>query len=293
MWRLDSPGRLGPVSSQTSVVDAGVLERARQAAAEVAERAGVRIAPVQDVAGIGAAERFLAGVWRTPKESPPLPAEVLRSLCHAGGSVLAARAGDELVGAAVAVFEPPATRAVYSLIAGAATSDRGIGLALKLAQRAWALERGATAMSWTFDPLVGRNARFNLVKLGARAVDYVVDFYGPMGDGINAGDETDRLTIRWDLLADPPAGTDDAGEDRQGAESTAVAPDGGPLSARAGQLRWCRVPRDVVALRAEDPAAAMAWRRAVRGVLTEAFEDGYVGTAMSRDGWYRLERSPA
>jgi predicted GNAT superfamily acetyltransferase len=276
------------------VVDAGVVHRARQAAAEVAERAGVRIAPVEDVAGIVEAEQFLAGVWRTPKDHPPLPADVMRSLCHAGGSVLAARAGAELVGAAVAVFEPPATRAVYSLVAGAGTSDRGIGLALKQAQRAWALERGATAMTWTFDPLIGRNARFNLVKLGARAVDYVVDFYGPMDDGINAGDETDRLTIRWDLLADPPSG-DAAGAEpaRDGAEPGAVAPDGGPLAVRAGQLRWCRVPRDVVALRAEDPAAALAWRRAVRGVLTEAFADGYVGTAMSRDGWYRLERSPA
>ena len=281
------------MSSQTSVVDARVTERARLAATQVAARAGVRIEPVEDVAGIGAAERFLAGVWRTPKENPPLPAEVLRSLCHAGGSVLAARAGDELVGAAVAMFEPPATRAVYSLIAGAATSDRGIGLALKLAQRAWALECGATAMKWTFDPLIGRNARFNLVKLGARAVDYVIDFYGPMGDGINAGDETDRLTVRWDLLADPPSGDGGAEPDRAGAEPTAVAPDGGPLAAGAGQLRWCRVPRDIVALRAEDPAAALAWRRAVRGVLTEAFDDGYVGTSMSRDGWYRLERSPA
>ncbi|HEX4251577.1 MAG TPA: hypothetical protein VH008_27200 [Pseudonocardia sp.] len=287
------------MSSQIGAVDAGVAARARLAAVEVAARAGVRVEPVEDVAGIGAAERFLAGVWRTPKGSPPLPADVLRGLCHAGGSVLAARAGDELVGAAVAVFEPPATRAVYSLVAGAGTSDRGIGLALKHAQRAWALERGATAMTWTFDPLVGRNARFNLVKLGARAVSYVIDFYGPMADGINAGDETDRLTIRWDLLADPPtgppadppAGPDSSGEGRVPTERTPVAPDGGPLAARAGVLRWCRVPRDIVALRAEDPAAALAWRRAVRGVLTEAFDDGYVGTSMSRDGWYRLERS--
>jgi predicted GNAT superfamily acetyltransferase len=284
------------VSTQTSGVDARVADRARRTAAEVAERAGVRIGPVEDVAGVVEAERFLAGVWHTPAESPPLPADVLRSLCHAGGAVLGARAGGELVGAAVAVFEPPATRAVYSLIAGAATSDRGIGLALKQAQRAWALERGATAMTWTFDPLVSRNARFNLVKLGARAVNYVIDFYGPMADGINAGDETDRLTVRWDLLAEPSAGVDGVagpGEDRAGAEPTAVAPDGGPLAARTGQLRFCRVPRDIVALRAEDPAAALAWRRAVRGVLTEAFDDGYVGTAMSRDGWYRLERSPA
>jgi predicted GNAT superfamily acetyltransferase len=293
------------VSSPTGTVDPGVADRARRTAAEAAARAGVRIGLVEDAAGTSEVSRFLAELWNSTEA---MPAEVLRGIWHAGGSALAAYAGDRLVGAAVAVFEPPATRAVYSLVAGAATSDRGIGFALKQAQRAWALERGATVMTWTFDPLIGRNARFNLVKLGARAVGYVIDFYGPMDDVFNAGDESDRLTVRWDLVtaepggAEPggagPAGTrsegpgsEGAGSDgRESAAQTRVAPDGGPLEARAGALRWCRVPRDVVALRSADPVAALAWRRAVRGVLTDAFAAGYLGTSMSRDGWYRLEQ---
>ncbi|MDT7644872.1 MAG: hypothetical protein QOC75_1872, partial [Pseudonocardiales bacterium] len=289
--------------------------RARRTAAEAAARAGVRIGLVEDAAGTSEVSRFLAELWNSTEA---MPAEVLRGIWHAGGSALAAYAGARLVGAAVAVFEPPATRAVYSLVAGAATSDRGIGFALKQAQRAWALERGATAMTWTFDPLIGRNARFNLVKLGARAVDYVIDFYGPMDDVFNAGDESDRMTVRWDLVTAEPGGAGSAGagsggagsegagsegagsegagsegtgsDDRESAARTGVAPDGGPLEARAGALRWCRVPRDVIALRAADPAAALAWRRAVRGVLTDAFAAGYLGTSMSRDGWYRLEQ---
>ena len=49
-------------------------------------------------------------------------------------------------------------------------------------------------MRWTYDPLVSRNARFNLVKLGAVGTEYAVDFYGPMRDGVNDG-ESDRLTV--------------------------------------------------------------------------------------------------
>jgi predicted GNAT superfamily acetyltransferase len=127
------------VSSPTGTVDPGVAGRARRTAAEAAARAGVRIGLVEDVAGTSEVSRFLAELWNSTET---MPAEVLRGIWHAGGSALAAYAGDRLVGAAVAVFEPPATRAVYSLVAGAATSDRGVGFALKQAQRAWALERG-------------------------------------------------------------------------------------------------------------------------------------------------------
>lgn len=78
----------------------------------------------------------------------------------------AAYDGTRLAGAAVAVFGQPGRQDTYSLVAAA---DRGLGYAVKQAQRGWAMERGARTMRWTFDPLVGRNARFNLVKLGPPA----------------------------------------------------------------------------------------------------------------------------
>ena len=56
-------------------------------------------------------------------------------------------------------------------------------------------------MRWTFDPMVARNAWFNLGKLGAVADRFYPDFYGPMTDAINAGERSDRLVIRWDLAA--------------------------------------------------------------------------------------------
>ncbi|MDI3405043.1 chorismate synthase [Streptomyces cavernicola] len=266
------------------------LERAARAAADSAAAAGVTVRTVHDLAGIRAVTDFLAETWGTPPGAPPLPADVLISAVHAGGAVHAAYDGERLVGAAVLVFQPPAERAVYSLVAAAATSDRGVGLAVKQGQRLWSLERGAERMQWTFDPLLGRNARFNLVKLGGLGTEYVVDFYGPLDDGFNGGDESDRLTVTWDLRT-PRRAVDDGASDRADAETLCPAPDGGPLALRSGERLWCRVPEDVLALRARDLPAALRWRHAVREVFTSAFTDGYEASALSRDGWYLLTRA--
>lgn len=268
------------------------------APARTAPPAAVIVRAVDDVRAITAVAEYLGEVWRTPRAAPPYPAEVLHSLVHAGGAVHAAYdgrgvggtgEGARLLGAAVAVFGEPGRREAYSLVTAAA---RGTGTAVKQAQRAWALGRGARTMRWTFDPLVGRNARFNLAKLGAVATDYLVDFYGPMADGVNGDDESDRLAVTWDLAAprgrDRPAG--EGAADREAAPVTHTAPDGGALARRAsgGGRVWCRVPDDAVALRAADPALARRWRRAVREVFTDAFARGYAATGMDRDGWYTL-----
>ncbi|MGX6745525.1 chorismate synthase [Streptomyces peucetius] len=262
-------------------------------AGEAARTAGVTIRTVHDVAGIRAVADFFAHVWQTPHATPPYPSEVLHSLVHAGGAVHAAYSagpsGELLAGAAVAVFGPPAERDVYSFVAAATASGRGVGFAVKQAQRLWALERGATTMRWTFDPLVSRNARFNLVKLGAVGSEYLVDFYGPMSDGVNTGDESDRLTVVWDLVSGTTR-TDDPADGRSTADVVRRAPDGGPLALRDAARLWCRVPEDIVALRAADPALALDWRHAVREVFTEAYGGGLRATAMSRDGWYLLTR---
>jgi predicted GNAT superfamily acetyltransferase len=52
---------------------------------------------------------------------------------------------------------------------------------------------------------VARNAHFNLVVLGARITEYLVDQYGAMNDGVNRGDESDRLMASWALAAPAPA----------------------------------------------------------------------------------------
>ena len=83
--------------------------------------------------------------------------------------------------------------------------SHGVGFALKQHQRAWGLDRDLSEMTWTFDPLVSRNARFNLTKLGAHASEYAVDFYGPMMGEMNANDQSDRLVAVWPLTSDESA----------------------------------------------------------------------------------------
>lgn len=266
-------------------------------AAGTAAAARVRIELARDLPRLKAVARFFAQVWLTPKGQLPLATDVLRAITHAGGAVHIAHNDSGMAGACAAIFRPPSTRGVYSLIAAAGSSDRGVGFALKQAQRAWALEHGAVSMMWTFDPLVSRNARFNLVKLGAVGIDYAVDFYGPLDDGIDGDEETDRLTAVWPLTGSRTAAAaagryaEVTGPDLRGADlDSRGAPDGGPLAARDEAARWCRVPADIVAIRRRDQPTAAQWRAAVREVLLAAFADGFAATSMSRDGWYRLTR---
>ena len=192
------------------------------------------------VEGIHDAARVLDAVWG---EQQTMPANILRALEHAGNYVVGLFDGDEMIGASAAFFGPPAERTMHSHITGILPGyqGRGLGRRLKNHQRDWALERGVGRITWTFDPLVGRNAHFNLTVLGARAGEYLVNHYGDMHDAVNRGDESDRLMVTW-ALAEPPAPvpTD--------AEVSAVVP----------------VPDDVEALRRTDPAAAAEWRGRVR-----------------------------
>lgn len=262
---------------------------AGEQAAQLAQRAGVRVLPLDTLAGVQASAALFAEVWRTDIANPPLPAEVMRAVEHAGGYVVGAYAGDRLVGASAGFLGlDGAGPVLHSHISGVSEPGRGVGLALKLHQRAWALRRGITAITWTFDPLVRRNAWFNLAKLGATGVEYLVDFYGPMSDGVNAGESTDRLFTRWDLTAplaaEPPA---------SGGVLVLDERDGRPLpcgAARDGQVLLVQLPADIELLRTTSPEVAHAWRVAVREALVPAFADGCTARGITRDGRLRLAR---
>jgi predicted GNAT superfamily acetyltransferase len=258
----------------------------------------VAVGEAEGMAELREVSGLLEAVWGRNDEGVPIGSEVLRALVHAGGCVTVARdeRGD-LVGAAVLALAEGAS--AYSMIAAAApgAADRGIGRALKLRQREWCLERSHRSMVWTFDPLVSRNARFNLVTLGATAGEYEPAFYGVMSDELNGVDESDRLVARWDLDS-PRAATAAAGRQRsadpsrEGAEVLMDGPDGAPMvleaEADGTTVRWCRVPTDVVALRRQRPEEASQWRSAVRETMVPAFADGLVASYVTRDGWYLL-----
>jgi len=245
-----------------------------------------------------AARRLFEEIWRPAGgDPPPIGVELLRALGHSGNYVIGAFAGPRLVGASVAFFSAWPERGLHSHINGVAPGGqhRGVGFALKVHQRAWAMARGLDLIGWTFDPLVARNAWFNLSKLGAVPTGYLEDFYGPMTDAINAGMASDRLLLAW-RLDDPAVAAACAGQPRQpppvpAEEALAVGRDLEPVvGATDAKAVTVAVPPDVEAL---GPEQRRAWRRAVRQVLGGRLAGGATVTGFLRHpDRYLVERSP-
>jgi predicted GNAT superfamily acetyltransferase len=257
----------------------------------------VQVVLLDGVDELEAAAALLAWIWERPMTDPPVSRDLLRALTHSGNYVAGAYLGEELVGVSVGFLgQSGGALYLHSQITGVLPQAQGrhVGFALKQHQRSWALERGVTAIGWTYDPLLRRNGFFNLTKLGAEVVGYLPCFYGAIQDAFNAGDETDRAVVRWGLTSDravrAAAGSHDE-PDVAGlrAEGAAVILDEGPTAGpAAGEVLLAWVPENIVAIRRSDPELALVWRRVARDSFGAAIADGYVATAMSRSGWYVL-----
>ena len=268
---------------------------AARAADDAARAAGVDLIELRTGEEVAAAERVFTELWSTDGR-PPVAAEVLRALSHSGNYVAGAVRDGALVGASAAwlcVGDPGARSTLHSHITGvrAGAQNGGAGFALKLHQRAWALRRAIDMIVWTFDPLIRRNAYFNLARLGAVVTEYHQHFYGDMVDAVNAGDDSDRCVASWDLIAaranpapvEAPTGAVVLLDEHEGRP---VA--GDPVG--EGAVALIAVPEDIQALRATDRALAREWRVAVRDALGGALAAGFVADGMTRSGRYVLRR---
>ncbi|OZB88880.1 MAG: GNAT family N-acetyltransferase [Microbacterium sp. 14-71-5] len=274
------------------------------AAAEAASRVGIRL--LDDVRELAAVRALYEGIWDTGATNPPVTADMLRALVQAGNYVAGAfddaTEGQELVGACFGFFGPPAARTLHSHIAGTIPRARGrhLGFALKLHQRAWALHRDVDTITWTYDPLIRRNAHFNLGKLAASVGTYLPRLYGSLDDSINRGDETDRILVRWELrspqviaaAAHRPLVVDAAAALAAGAV-VGLQPDGHDAP-RCGALDagtvLVGVPADIEGMRETDPRRAADWRVALREVMGALLADGATVRGFDRAGWYIIDR---
>ena len=259
----------------------------------------VVVRPLESLDDARAASELFDRIWQ---ERRVMGAPLIRAMAAHGGQVLGAFIGDEMVGAQVGLVgigEGGPT--LHSHITGIAleAQHRGVGFRLKVAQREWCLERGIEVITWTFDPMVARNAYFNLEKLGAVADRFHRDYYGPMNDAFNRGDRSDRLEVRWELRSDRVRRALDGPTPRSdhsphSSASFAVRDEGGrPEPSELGEAweqAFVAFPPDYHALREADPEAATAWRDAVGDALESAFAAGARAIGFVRSAGYLLER---
>ena len=180
---------------------------------------------------------------------------LLQAMVHSGAYLSGAFIENKIVGAA---FAFPATNSGLHLHSHMTAvldefRDKGVGYALKIDQWTWAKKHKYSHLSWTFDPLVRRNAKLNLVKLGVDISAYFLNFYGAMPDALNAGDESDRLMVSWSTNIDEPKARE---------LITQPKPDDILIE----------IPEDIVAIRSKNQSESMKWRRQVRDQFLAAFE---------------------
>ncbi len=264
----------------------------------------ISIHELTDIEDLRRLAELFALVWGRPGE-PPINSDILKALAHSGNYVSGGYFDDKLVAGLVGWFGgvPPHELHMHSHILGVLSGSdaRGVGFELKQHQRRWCLARDVMVMEWTTDPLVRRNAYFNLTKLGAHAPEYLVNVYGGMSDEINAGEESDRLLIRWrlDSASVEAAASGHAPEPnvddlvRAGAEvGLSVGDAGDPVvTGKFARVLLCQVPDDIVALRRSDPVLARAWRMTQRKTFIDAIAAGYEVSGATRSGWYVLEKA--
>jgi predicted GNAT superfamily acetyltransferase len=179
----------------------------------------------------------------------------LQAMVHSGSYLSGAFIGSKIVGAA---FAFPATNDGLHLHSHMTAvlpefRDKGVGYALKIDQWGWAKKNNYPHLSWTFDPLVRRNAKLNIAKLGVDISAYHPNFYGDMPDALNAGDESDRLMVSWRTDVEEPK-----------ARELIANPEPSDI--------LIEIPEDIVAIRSKNQNESMKWRKRVREQFIAAFE---------------------
>jgi predicted GNAT superfamily acetyltransferase len=236
-----------------------------------------------------------------------VPPHVLLTAAHNGGLVAGVWAGARLAGFVfgfLGFHDAESARRLKhcSHMLGVHPDFRGAGVAyaLKTCQREHVLRQGLDLITWTYDPLLARNAQLNIARLGAVCTTYLPNLYGSMRDGLNAGLPSDRFQVDWWIATERVADRlSRARNDRAGRAELLMAgavwlnpsgPDGAPrppnLSSpaiEASTTVLVEIPADFPALKAADPALALRWRMSTRAAFQALFQQGYAVTDFIRE----------
>jgi len=240
-------------------------------------------------------------VWMAP-DIEIVPKDMLLAVVHNGGLAIGAFVGVDLVGVSFGfpgIYPTPDGPRLkhhsHMLAVHPDWRSKGIGFSLKRAQWQMVRKQGLDRITWTYDPLLSRNAHLNIARLGAVCSTYLPSEYGEMHDGLNAGLPTDRFQADWWINTERvrrrlshhsrPTLTIDH---YRLAEATLleVPREMGPFIAQppqrvpalTGNLLLIEIPFDFPALKVADLQLARAWRIYTRAVFEEAFATGYLVT---------------
>ena len=262
----------------------------------------IDIRPLRTMAECHAAAVLQREVWGGDY-TDVVPATLLHVVDYIGG--LAAGAFDasgELLGFVFGVSGVRDGDLVHwSHMLGVRASARNLGLGrrLKEYQRDTLRAIGVKRILWTFDPLMAKNAYFNLNRLGAKVVEYVPDMYGTSTSPLHLGMPTDRLIVCLETAVHFP-----------GPGSIPIEP--APIltafprrndvtvvrGERPPERALIEIPAEVLDVLAKSPTSARTWRLAVRDYFEWALARGYSVAGMHRDSaadrsFYVLEREQA
>lgn len=261
-----------------------------------------------------AVEALQRVVW-PGSETDIVPAHVLIAAAHHGGLVIGAYGRKNLPELLGFVYGFPGIFATpdglrpmhYSHQLGVHPEHQGSGLGFALKRAQWQMVRhqGLDRITWTYDPLLSRNAHLNIAKLGAVCSNYRREVYGQMRDGLNVGLPSDRFVADWwvntkrvqrrlshkarrrlDLAHFFAAGaqilnptqTDVAGWPRPASPPVSPSPRGREMGQGGEALVLVEIPADILALKEADPELALEWRMHTRELFEDLFEKGYLVT---------------
>jgi len=252
---------------------------------------------------MNAVEELQRAVW-PGSETDVVPAHMLITAVHNGGIVAGAFVDGRMIGF---VFGFPGLESTpdgprpkhcsHMMGIHPEYRDSGVGFALKRAQWQMVRHQGLDHITWTYDPLLSRNAYLNVSKLGAVCNTYRRSEYGDMRDGLNAGLPSDRFQVDWwintrrverrlDKHPRRPLKLDDFSKAELYPlyEPHAARQAGGwirppehypPLE---GHLLLAEIPSDFNALKDADFPLARDWRFFSREIFETAFSAGYIVT---------------
>ena len=243
---------------------------------------------IEDCRRVAALERL---VWGYADAEDVVPPPVLMVSARRGGILLGAFDGDEMKGfvySIPAIKEGRLTQWSHMLGVAPDVRGRGVGARLKLAQRERALEMGIDLIEWTYDPLQAANAHLNFARLGVVVEEYEENIYGESSSPLHSGTPTDRFVAEWHLTRPHVErriqGAGAVLRDSTVASAAVVNPsrhERGWLRPGAANLMLdarrllVEVPTAFSAMLEAEPALALEWRLAARGIFQAYFSRGY------------------